>query len=211
MSTSAPSEAGTSPNQLQLLREAICKMEKSQVRQALLTLINAADDNVNELRTNIEAWYDSTMDRVAGWYKRRIQVMLFIIGIVLAIATNADTITITKSLSQDNTLRASLVSITQEYAKSRPDVPSDNPQQRVKDNLNLIQSYGLPLGWNRADPRMVPNTWEGWSAKAVGWLLTAAAISLGAPFWFDLLNKITVIRSTVKPHEKSPEEPSEDQ
>jgi hypothetical protein len=43
-----------------------------------------------------------------------------------------------------------------------------------------------------------------------GWLLTALAISLGAPFWFDLLNKIMVIRSTVKPHEKSPEEASED-
>jgi hypothetical protein len=36
------------------------------------------------------------------------------------------------------------------------------------------------------------------------------AISLGAPFWFDLLNKFMVIRSTVKPHEKSPEESSED-
>jgi hypothetical protein len=33
---------------------------------------------------------------------------------------------------------------------------------------------------------------------------------LGAPFWFDLLNKFMVIRSTVKPHEKSPEEGSED-
>jgi len=36
------------------------------------------------------------------------------------------------------------------------------------------------------------------------------AATLGAPFWFDVLNKITVIRSTVKPHEKSPEEASED-
>jgi hypothetical protein len=33
---------------------------------------------------------------------------------------------------------------------------------------------------------------------------------MGAPFWFDLLNKVTVIRSTVKPHEKSGEEASED-
>jgi len=42
----------------------------------------------------------------------------------------------------------------------------------------------------------------------VGWFLTACAISLGAPLWFDLLNKISVVRSTVKPQEKSPEEPS---
>ena len=42
----------------------------------------------------------------------------------------------------------------------------------------------------------------------LGWILTALAISLGAPFWFDLLNKFIVIRSAVKPHEKSPEESS---
>ncbi|WP_338664196.1 hypothetical protein VQH23_03330 [Pararoseomonas sp. SCSIO 73927] len=43
-----------------------------------------------------------------------------------------------------------------------------------------------------------------------GWIITALAISLGAPFWFDLLNKFMVIRSTVKPYEKSPSEGSED-
>jgi hypothetical protein len=37
----------------------------------------------------------------------------------------------------------------------------------------------------------------------VGWLITAVAISLGAPFWFDMLNKIMVVRGTVKPQEKS--------
>jgi hypothetical protein len=42
----------------------------------------------------------------------------------------------------------------------------------------------------------------------VGWLITALAVSLGAPFWFDMLNKFIVVRSTVKPHEKSLEEKS---
>jgi hypothetical protein len=49
-----------------------------------------------------------------------------------------------------------------------------------------------------------------WVASLLGWLITAFALSFGAPFWFDLLNKMMVIRSTVKPHEKSPEEGSED-
>ena len=42
-----------------------------------------------------------------------------------------------------------------------------------------------------------------------GWLITALAVMLGAPFWFDVLNKFMVIRSTVKPREKSQEEGSE--
>jgi hypothetical protein len=40
--------------------------------------------------------------------------------------------------------------------------------------------------------------------------MTALAIALGAPFWFDVLNKFMVVRSTVKPREKSQEEGSED-
>jgi hypothetical protein len=46
--------------------------------------------------------------------------------------------------------------------------------------------------------------------RILGWLITGFAISFGAPFWFDLLNRMMVIRSTVKPHEKSPEEASQD-
>lgn len=45
---------------------------------------------------------------------------------------------------------------------------------------------------------------------AVGWLITAFAVMLGAPFWFDALNKLMVIRGTVKPNEKSPPEGSKD-
>jgi hypothetical protein len=56
--------------------------------------------------------------------------------------------------------------------------------------------------------------WVNWATQfrvhIFGWLLTALAISLGAPFWFDLLNKFIVVRATVKPQEKSPEEKSKD-
>lgn len=56
----------------------------------------------------------------------------------------------------------------------------------------------------------VENPAYSWGRVLIGWLVTAFGIMLGAPFWFDVLNKFMVIRSTVKPHEKSPEEGSED-
>ena len=55
-----------------------------------------------------------------------------------------------------------------------------------------------------------PRLWAYVFEPLVGWALAALAAMLGAPFWFDLLNKVMVVRSTVKPHEKSPEESSED-
>jgi hypothetical protein len=75
----------------------------------------------------------------------------------------------------------------------------------------------LPIGWK--DPM-----WEGpiftppkhgehiklLVVTLAGWFLTAIALSLGAPFWFDLLNKFMVVRSTIKPQEKSRIEKSKD-
>jgi hypothetical protein len=52
--------------------------------------------------------------------------------------------------------------------------------------------------------------WNDFCAPVLGLLVTALAAMLGAPFWFDVLNKVMVIRSTVKPHQKSPEEASDD-
>ncbi len=39
-------------------------------------------------------------------------------------------------------------------------------------------------------------------ALICGWVMTAFAVTLGAPFWFDVLSKLMVIRSTMKPGEK---------
>ena len=49
-----------------------------------------------------------------------------------------------------------------------------------------------------------PLVWEGVSGWGVGgwvthlfrWLFTAAAVSLGAPFWFDLLSRVAKLRGT---------------
>ncbi|HEX8187001.1 MAG TPA: hypothetical protein VF586_01540 [Pyrinomonadaceae bacterium] len=61
-----------------------------------------------------------------------------------------------------------------------------------------------------SNPRGAPATGLGWLFKLAGLFLTALAISQGAPFWFDLLNKFIVVRSTVKPQEKSQTQPSKD-
>jgi hypothetical protein len=75
----------------------------------------------------------------------------------------------------------------------------------IKSNLAELNALGLPIGLHKTDldPPMVLR-------HLPGWLLTALAVSLGAPFWFDLLNKFMVVRSTVKPDEKSGQEASKD-
>ena len=83
---------------------------------------------------------------------------------------------------------------------------------RVSEAIHRVIDLNLPIGWTPLrrdeffDRHNIPNS----LSTILGWLVTAFGLSFGAPFWFDLLNKIMVIRSTVKPHEKSPEEASQD-
>jgi hypothetical protein len=41
----------------------------------------------------------------------------------------------------------------------------------------------------------------------VGWLLTILAVSMGAPFWFDILNKVMNVRYAGKSPDEKPREP----
>jgi hypothetical protein len=79
---------------------------------------------------------------------------------------------------------------------------------RLMLNLNRIRDSGLPIGWVQdpvpGDLRGAPSSPASWLQKVIGLLLTVAAVSMGAPFWFDLLNKVAVIRSAIKPAEGEP-------
>ena len=173
-----------------------------------MPLLDAARNDISKARENIEGWFDSATERITGYYKRRTQWIVLALGLAVAIAVNVDTITVARSLSYDTAMRNSLVAAAQEYAKAPPVAGQEAkpPEERVKQNLKEIQKFGLPIGWNLEDERTVPPfpSWT-WLLKLIGWLLTAMAISLGAPFWFDLLNKFMTARSTLKP--TKPEEP----
>lgn len=86
----------------------------------------------------------------------------------------------------------------------------------TSEYLAQLQDIGLPIGWeyttyNRERAMvLMPNgglSILGLVLLALGYLATAFAVMLGAPFWFDLLSKLMVVRSTVKPTQKSPDEP----
>ena len=197
-----------------------------ELREALVTLIDEARGDFERARKNIEDWYDGAMDRVSGWYKRRVHLTLLVLGFVVSAAINADTVQIARALVQNDALRATIVDAAEQKAAAGLPTPAATPstpdEQRklAEEKIQLAKkelgTLGLPLGWventpaNALDLRRVPDGANEWVLKLLGLLITGLAISQGAPFWFDLLNKFIVIRSTVKPKEKSQEQPSKD-
>jgi hypothetical protein len=228
MATTASSPAGSPldrvtvagvTNDLKQIREVVAtQVPNPELRTAILTLIDEANGDLERARRNIEDWYNAMMDRVSGWYKRRTTVLMLALGCLLAAGVNADTVTIATALSHDAALRSAVVSAAEQRAAtplSAPVTDSADPAARDRaatDSLMqgraAVDSLGLPLGWigataqNAADPRRIPGTAQGWLLKVFGIFLTGLAISQGSPFWFDLLNKFIIVRSTVKPAEK---------
>ncbi len=80
---------------------------------------------------------------------------------------------------------------------------SDQRQRAATESIQGTQALSGSQG-----PPIPTSVWQDMLAPILGWIFTAFAATLGAPFWFDVLNQIMVIRSTVKPHEKSGEEAS---
>lgn len=208
--TDAPGTAPTGPGgSIETLLAHANTLAPSRLRDALLVALNEAQGDFDRARTSLEAWFDSTMDRVSGWYKRESQAVLLLIGLVSAIAFNIDTIAITRQLAANNTVRAQVVlqaeAVANRISADAAKRIEGDPMLDSKALADARKGLGGLIGW----PRQFTEDWSVLQAIA-GWILTAIAISLGAPFWFDLLNKMMVVRSTVKPFEKSPSEGSED-
>jgi hypothetical protein len=169
------------------------------LQKTLTNLLDEAQHDVERLKTQIEIWFNNGMDRASGWYKRKTQWIQFFIGLTLVILLNIDSVHIGRALFAVNSpLRASLV----ESAKSFVAQPG-GPNKSMKDAVDAISSASLPIGWSE-----VPKP-DQWPTVIVGWLITAFAVSLGAPFWFDLLNKFVNIRASGKAPEEEPKSPKE--
>jgi hypothetical protein len=217
-------------NSMDGMRQAIKDSDKlnPQVQKCLLVLMDEAEANMkeagfdlakvdvalNKVHENIEVWFNSSMERVSGWYKRKTQAWTFGMAMVFTIAMCIDSVTVARALANDGALRASLVSMAEKAAKETlPNQPGGDPQEikRAFENFTKsvsdVQGLGIPVGWD--DPRN-QFTGQNWFVKIFGLLISAVAASLGAPFWFDILNKIISIRSSGKAPEEKPKPPKEE-
>jgi hypothetical protein len=130
------------------------------------------------------------------------QKIIFVAGLLLCAAVNADTLMIVKELWSDQALRSAMV------AQSTQKVQSTSPADYLNQAGSLQQVAGEirdanspPIGWSRdsKDIRVWPNALGEQALKVLGILLTSFAIVLGAPFWFDMLNNLINLRLSGNP------------
>jgi hypothetical protein len=143
---------------------------------------------VEDFRKAAEKWFDDGMDRVSGWYRRWAQLIACVLAVLVTIGFNVNAIKITESLANEPTVRAAVVAQAESSAGASD---ATSAGKGAEEAVNKLEALKLPILWNDATDDLK------WSLIA-GWLLTAIAISLGSPFWFDALSKLAHLRTSGK-------------
>jgi hypothetical protein len=245
----------------------------------LLEAFTGAQTPLRHLHDSVEVWFNNAMDRVSGAYKRTAQGWLFLLGLIIATCTNADTVDMWRRLASNDELRKAMAEravnrlpaleprvrasaaaetgspaapagasatdtaaadtatadttaadttaadttvtdTTAANAAAEPETPADSAWEAYQAAKSELDSMELKLGWTARqleDAGLLKSgsgevdwwpfdSWGFW-VKLLGLLLTAIAISLGAPFWFDLLNKVISIRTAGRSPEEKPKSP----
>jgi hypothetical protein len=111
-----------------------------------------------------------------------------------------DTFMLAKRFNRDSALRASVVAAAEQAVQIDAGAPLDNARSR-QALLKVSEDLALPIGWipGADDPYkrdQIPVGFVGWLVKLLGLLITVCAVSLGAPFWFDMLSKFVNLRGS---------------
>jgi hypothetical protein len=188
-----------------LASQSVAELPDGTLKTALTNLIEDGQGDVDRIRSNIEHWFDNKMDRASGWYKRKAKLVMLVIGFVLAIGLNVDSIHVAQALWKDQGLRDAIV------AQAQADMGGVQSQSFtiLKGELDGLK---LPIGWDLSAGKKDDTAGQATSDKAcmtywliafLGWLITAICVSLGAPFWFDALGNALKIRSSGNRPERS--------
>ncbi len=233
------------------LPEIIAGVPNAKLRGTLLALHDEAKGDVDELKKNIEIWFNNSMDRVSGWYKRKTQVFTFAVAAILVLFVNVDTVLLVHALSENQALREAIVKQAQAY-EGTPGKPGSDAtgqsgetsgeeqiaagRKQFQELRSQVGALGLPIGWTTIPKKKAPEPGAvaGTAAEdakhenadyrwfpgldlslwgqtllfhLLGWIVSMFAVSLGAPFWFDILNKIITIRSSGRAPEEKPKSP----
>jgi hypothetical protein len=243
-------ESGTSassklPSTLQRALANLFEMAKDklavELKQGKLAEgVADAAKTLDAFKHELDAWFERTMNRATGWYRRKSQLWQYVIATVVVAITNADTLMITEQLANDPEARAVAVQAAVDLVETPPQgvetkeaggaaptgavptgtaptgaVPTDEAaakqayleaRKRADDAVERFEEVTsraqLRVGW--PDPRWQDanseeaqlDRWQRWARKLLGLAITICAVALGAPFWFQMLEKLVKLRSS---------------
>lgn len=170
------------------------------LRVKLVAVISAAGEQATDIRAGVEDWYERNMTAASMWYRKQTRYFLFLAGLVMAISLNVDAVHAADTLYHDDSTRAAVVALADQISqidcpsKAETSEDAQPAESSTAIDLDCVRSQvggsvSLPVGWDGVDTSPT-----GWLVRALGWIIIAASVTMGAPFWYDLLSRALKLR-----------------
>lgn len=147
----------------------------------------------------LKEWYGGLTDRLSLWYKKATHRRLFWLGLVIAVVVNVDSVRLFEVFNANPQAKTAIIEAYHRdsaYLNRLAQQPAGSDSmvfrqwQGYTNQIHaLADSTGLPVGFSYSVFKSPPTTRQDWMLKVLGLLISAFAASLGAPFWFDVVNK----------------------
>lgn len=194
-------------------------MLKSPLYRPLKAVWDRASHDVDAFRKGVEDWFDGEMERLTILYRRYVRWVIAVLSLTVTVLFGMDALEYGKSLLNDSAYRSSVAA----FAQSGPDALAPLKERcaagqdtyscvtEVLSTPAFVQIFThAPVAVDMSADAGPAWTWRGgdwWSrvsspAHWPGYLITLIALLFGAPFWWDILRRVTGIRSRVSTPEK---------
>ncbi|WP_067183699.1 hypothetical protein [Microtetraspora niveoalba] len=193
----------------------------SPLYRPLKAVWDRASHDAEAFRKGVEDWFDGEMQRLTVLYRRYVRWVIAVLSLLVTVLFGMDALEYGKSLLNDSAYRSSVAA----FAQSGPDAlaplkercaPGEDTYTCVTEVLSTPAFARIfthaPVGVEMsAEAEAGPSwSWRGgdwWSRVSSpshwpGFLVTLVALLFGAPFWWDVLRRITGIRSRASTPDK---------
>ena len=183
---------------------AAAKIFAPEQQKAVLDALGSFGATVERATTQaydrFQRWFGSAQDRAEQWFQIHARMVTIVAAILVSVFLQLDTVEIYDKLRHEPKLVEALVKAApgtlQEGAAVQAQPDADAREKAFTDLKKNIDSTGfelLPNGWFARWP--TEKLW--WINHLFGLALSAGLLTLGAPFWFNLLKNLMNLRPAV--------------
>lgn len=195
---------------------------KTKLEEIIIELEETQQANITAFKKKIAEWFDNYMLTVTEVYKNYVRVWIFVISLLFTFSMNIDSLVLIEYFFENKEKRELMVNFAEKADKNmyavNDSIKGDKRVEAIKkmnkEILNDFNAFDLPYGWDGdGDGRLAheakilgndkPDQW-GKLKKFIGLLITTVSLTLGAPFWYQLMLNLLALRksTTAEPTKK---------
>ncbi len=149
------------PQLIELLKARVDDVNLERTLEALLSTASTID----EAKMKLVTWFNNGMDQLSNVFKGHVQYVSFMVGLLLAVVLNIDTVYMAQTFWNDPSTRELAVSAAQTIIRDEQRILTQTPTtensgnlsesvERVQQSIADLFDMQLPIGWYNLDPNV---------------------------------------------------------